>query len=41
MPGTRTSALAKGLSTHEGKLLNEHVGEALHLPDISLESVLG
>ena len=34
-------ALAKGLSTHEGKLLNEHVGEALHLPDASPESVLG
>ena len=26
-------ALAKGLSTHEGLLLNDHVGEALNLPD--------
>jgi alanine dehydrogenase len=25
-------ALAKGLSTHEGLLLNDHVGEALNLP---------
>ncbi len=34
-------ALAKGLSTHEGKLLNHQVGEALDLPDVSPESVLG
>ncbi len=34
-------ALAKGLSTHDGKLLCEQVGEALHLPDVSPESVLG
>ena len=34
-------ALAKGLSTHDGKLLCEQVGEALHLPDVRPESVLG
>jgi alanine dehydrogenase len=34
------SALAKGLSTHEGKLLCEQVGEALNLPDIDPATLL-
>jgi alanine dehydrogenase len=34
-------ALAKGLSTHDGTLLNSHVGEALNLPDSDPDSVLG
>ena len=33
-------ALAKGLSTHEGLLLNDHVGEALNLPDTDPASLL-
>jgi len=34
------SALAKGLSTHEGKLLCEQVGEALNLPHIDPATLL-
>jgi alanine dehydrogenase len=34
------SALAKGLSTHEGKLLCEQVGEALNLPSIDPATLL-
>ena len=34
------AALAKGLSTHEGKLLNAQVGEALNLPDTDPASLL-
>ncbi|MGW1997004.1 alanine dehydrogenase [Embleya sp. NPDC001921] len=34
-------ALALGLSTHEGRLTNAAVGEALGLPAVSLEDVLG
>ena len=33
-------SLAKGLSTHEGLLLNEHVGEALHLSATDPASLL-
>lgn len=33
-------ALAKGLSTHEGMLLNEQVGEALNLPNTSPAKIL-
>jgi alanine dehydrogenase len=32
--------LAKGLSTHEGKLLCEQVGEALNLPYIDPATLL-
>jgi alanine dehydrogenase len=34
-------ALAKGLSTHEGLLLCEQVGEALNLPNTDPATLLG